>query len=757
MELREYLRIILTHRKLIISLTLVTTIVATLGGFTKTSVYEATTTILIKSALSQPQFAVPGLGFTTEQNIQTKGETLGMILKSKAVAEKVVDILELDKSLGKKKIQKEPPRIISIIKGIISVPRNLIGFLKYGKVKKQKTDPRLGLIQSIQGSISTELLPKTSVIKASVVSGDPKLAADIADTAAKVFVDHIKEMNSTEARVAKEFIAERIVGAEEYLENTQDALRQFIKEEGVADPESEMPPIWQALVNFKSDLKRTEAEIEQTRINYNEISQKLSKHDKTLKKSATTIINPLVQELKAKLANLETKRSNFSVDYGPLHPKILSLEKEIKKTKFNLESEVKRVVQSELTEVNPIYQELLSNLVFKEIDISVLQEKKKAFVKIIKGFPSELRISAEKTIKWESLSSSIAFAQKNLDSLKEQLEKARITEAQKLSEMKVIDTAIPPLLPKGLPKIGYTILGLLVGLMGGIGLAFLLEYIDDSIKTIEMIEDELKLPVYGVIPEIKLQAKRKKKRRRDITESYEISMLEERLVTHTDPRSPIAEAYRSFRTNIQFADISEKTKILLVTSSLKAEGKTTTVANLAITMAQLGNRIILIDGDLRNPMIHSIFGKQKEPGLTNLIGGFTNLDKIITASGIENLDIIPSGPIPPNPSELLSSKGLSELIDNIKANYDFILFDSPPIIAVTDAVILSSKVHGVFLVVKQGKTSKHICLRAKILLEKANANLLGSVLNNVKVESRYGYEYYYQYYYGEKKKSQKSV
>ena len=757
MELREYLRIILAHIRLIVFLTLVTVVVATAGSFSISPKFKATTTVLIKSALTRPQVSIPGFGYAAGEDIRRKGETFGKILKSRVVSEKIVNILGLDRRLSQKNIQKQKnqPKIISVMKGMIVTPQRFIGFLKYGKAQKQ--DPKEGLINSIQGSISANLLPKTSIIEVSVLFDDPKLAADIANTAAKVFLDHIREMNSAEARVAKEFIVQRVKVAMDDLKMAQDNLLRFIIKEGSVYPETKMNLILAEVVHFESSLKNTQAEIVQIKTKLREIRKKLKKYRKTLKSSTTTIVNPLIQELKSKLINLEIQCSNLSVDYGPLHPKILALEKEIKKIKANLDSEVKRIVQSEVTTVNPIYQNLLSDLVSKEVDLSVYQEKKKAISQIIENFPQELKMWAEKQIEWDTLTSAVKFAQKNLDSLKSKLEAARITEAQKISEISVIDPAKPSLNPKGLPKVGYTFLGLLVGLMGGIGLSFFLEYIDDSVKTTETIEEELKLPVYGVIPEIRSQSKNRKEKRRETVGDNEISIVEEKLITHFEPRSPFAEAYRSLRTNIQFAETQEKTKTLLITSSLKGEGKTTTAANLSITTAQLGSKTLLIDGDLRNPMVHSIFGKQREPGLSNFIGGFTNINSIIVQSGIENLDIIASGPIPPNPSELLSSKRLGELIDNIKANYDFIIFDSPPIIAVTDAAVLSSKVHGVFLIIEAGKTSKAICLRAKTLLEKVNANILGAILNNVKFKSRYGYEYYYQYYYGEKKKKKKKI
>ncbi len=749
MEFREYLRIILAYRRMIFFLTLVTAIIATAGSFLKTTKYEATTTALMKSALTQPKVSIQGYGYSATEDMQTKGETFKTILNSRVIAEKTVKILELEKTLS----NKQKPYNFSIIKWMSSILQKLMDYILYGEVKER--DPTFNLVKEVQKSISTSLIPKTTMFEIKVKFTDPKLAAGIANTATMVFIEHFREMNSAEARIVKEFIAERVIVAEKDLVTAQDFLRTFIMMEGRAYPEKKANLILTELVSFETSLKTVDSEIDQIKISLPEIRQKLRNYDKTLITSSTTILNPIVQDLRNKLIGVEIQRSNFSVNYGPIHPKILALDKEINEIKTLMDTEVKKIIQREEITLNPIYQKLLSELISKEINLNVYQEKRKNITEIIKDFPSELKISADKQIEWDTLFSSVQFAQKNLDSLKTQLESARITEAQKLSTINIIDPAIPPKKSNGLPTVGFTLLGLFVGFMCGTGLAFFLEYIDDSVKDMKTIEEDLKLPVYGVIPEIKLQ--NGKIKRKDTRELDETSKMAERLVTHFEPKSPIAEAYRSLRTNIQFAGIKAKTMIFLITSTFQGEGKTTTVANLCITLAQLGSKTLLIDADMRNPTLHLIFGKQKEPGLSNFIVGVSDLNEIIVQSGIENLDIITSGPIPPNPSELLSSERVDQLIEKIKDNYDFILFDSPPVIAVTDAVILSSKVDGVFLVIHAGKSSKGICLRAKILLEKVNANILGAILNNVKVKSGYGYEYYYQYHYSEGRSKKKKT
>jgi non-specific protein-tyrosine kinase len=208
-----------------------------------------------------------------------------------------------------------------------------------------------------------------------------------------------------------------------------------------------------------------------------------------------------------------------------------------------------------------------------------------------------------------------------------------------------------------------------------------------------------------------------------------------RLIAMTSPRSPIAEAYRQLRTNIQFSSLDKPLKTLLITSTNPEEGKSTILANLAVTFAQTGSRVTLVDCDLRRPSLHQIFGLSNGSGLTSIIVEAGAKEFPYQECGVPNLRIIPSGPLPPNPSELLGSRRMSEVIEALKADADYVLFDSPPVVAVTDAAVLAAKVDGVLLVVYAGKTRREMAKKARALLDKVNANLLGVVLNNVKYDA----------------------
>lgn len=217
----------------------------------------------------------------------------------------------------------------------------------------------------------------------------------------------------------------------------------------------------------------------------------------------------------------------------------------------------------------------------------------------------------------------------------------------------------------------------------------------------------------------------------------------QKLVTLLLPKSPISEAYRTIRTNLQYSSVDKPLHTLMFTSSGPGEGKSTTIANMAVVLAQAGKKILLVDTDLRKPTLHYFFRVPNSLGLTNLLAGGFHLKEVIRETSVEGLHLLPSGPIPPNPAELLGSEKMKQAVEEMKSAYDLILFDTPPVIAVTDAQILASELDGVILVVHSGKTNREMAVKAKGLLETVHANLLGVILNHNKMERKKDYYYYY--------------
>ena len=308
-----------------------------------------------------------------------------------------------------------------------------------------------------------------------------------------------------------------------------------------------------------------------------------------------------------------------------------------------------------------------------------------------------------------------------------QLENIRLSEANAIDTVLVVEEAEPPQRPVRPRVLLNTLLAAIVGGMLGLGVAFLIEYLDDSIKTPDDIARITPLSTLGII------AKRKKNEANG-------------LITLEEPRSPIAEAYRTVRTSIQFAGVDKSMRTIVVTSAGPGEGKSTTAANLAVVMAQAGSKVALIDADLRKPTQHKRWGVPNTVGLTGalLMDDFSeNLDYLLTPTSVENLWLLTSGQLPHNPSELLGSHKLRQLTEQLLQSYDMLIFDSPPALAVTDPVVLGREMDGVIVVVDSGITREPALVHVLNEMERVQAHIIGIVLNRFSSRSQSGYYYYY--------------
>ncbi len=422
--------------------------------------------------------------------------------------------------------------------------------------------------------------------------------------------------------------------------------------------------------------------------------------------------------LQNRLADLEAKRQNLLQKYTEIHPDVVSIGEEI----IQIRDRLKTLPKKELG-----YARLSRDV---EINANIYRQ------------------------------------------LKERLEAARISETDTRKDVRLINEAAPPFAPVSPNKPLNYFFGAIIGLMLGLAGAFLFEQLDTSIGTIEDVESYLKLPVLGVIPYLKTEDEKKKGLisklwSKQLKGKEKVLRLRKQLLIQYPSSSPAFEAYRILRTNIQIEVFKEKIqgKILLFSSSGPQEGKSITISNLAIALAQGGLRTLLVDADLRRPEIHNIFGIKKEPGLCNLLRetiefedavrtfadiltGEIGFNETLKIPGLDNLNILPCGSFSMLPAELLASSEMETLLQKLRDKYDLILIDCPPVMAVADAVILASKTDGVILVYRVGKTAKSVLFRTKTQLVGSGAQVKGIVLNNMspEMEMRYGYYYHYKYY-----------
>lgn len=715
----DYLRVLI-RRKWILVISFVAIFGATAYyTFATDPVYQAATTIIINEdqGMQKALFSFPTL---SQQNTIINNQV--ELLKSRSQAEEVIRTL-----------REDPKRdSLKIIQG----------------VKAVNTPEFYRAVNELRGNLTISPVRETQLITILVRGPSPFEAAYLANTMARVYQSQDREFSQGEVSQIVEFLQEQLRQKEQELRASEEALKNFQESQGISFLSEEA----QQLVNQVSQFETlyhtalTDLKTSETRLNY--LKKQLGDEKEKLEAKVSSISSPVIQKLREQLAGYERDiailmSQGVSEDY----PDIVRLRAEQDKLKERIVMETRALLADGFTPENPLEktQEVVDQILVEQVEFSALRARVDALKGIVQAFDAKLEQLPEKSLTLARLERNRKVDENLYMMMKEKHEEYRITQAGIIGKIRIVDTAMPPKEPI-LPRTKLNlILGTFIGLGLGVGVAFVMEYADNSVRTIEDIEG-LNLNVMGSIPVIKpydsngmLPSPKK-----NGSESRDI---QSRLITHVKPKSPISEAYRSLRTNIQYSDSAGPIATILVTSAGPREGKSTTVSNLAIAMAQGGNRILVVDTDLRRPVLHRIFGTDKNRGLTNHLVGKASLEEVIHPTGIENLDLIPCGTLPPNPSELLGSSKMRDLIETLKGRYQLVIFDTPPIIAVTDATVLAKQLDAVLLVVKSGSTQREIVLRAKAILSNVQARLLGVLLNNVDVSNTYGYYYYYYYYY----------
>jgi tyrosine-protein kinase Etk/Wzc len=604
----------------------------------------------------------------------------------------------------------------------------------------------------LQGSISVKTTKAPNIIRISRISSNPKEAARMANELARQYLVENLAYARGEARSAKEFIEEQVELARLNLNEAERELQVYKESEKFIKLADDAREKINTLAKFETDKEEMIMKQKEAAKRLESLKKQLTGKGayfqyKSVASIPTVSSNPIVRNLKTRLSQLEVQRAQRLQKYTEAHPDVIELNSQILEIKREMNEAIQEMLQSGPSSGDPIYRNLISGIITNEIEEEALEERIQALSIVIEKYNKNLETLPEKEIQIARLTRTAQVGESIYTMLLKKLEEARISEAMKIGNIRIIDTAIPPSSPIKPKKKMNTMIGGFFGLLVGLGLAFLLEFLDNSIKDSEEIERTLKLPVLGVIPHI-----RSNRRAFSIRKDKGGDGAEKRLITHISPKSAVAEAYRTLRTNLQFARAGNSCQTLVVTSPFPGEGKSITSANVAITMAHMGSRTLLVSSDLRRPILHKLFQIDRSPGLTEILIGKSNLEKSIFPTNIKNLSLLSTGPLPPNPAELLGSREMLQLIEEMKTKFDVILFDSPPILAVTDAALLGGRMDGVILILKSETTDRRAAREAKKLLDTARVKCLGSILNNVPIErpyGRYSSRYYHSYYYEE--------
>ena len=560
-------------------------------------------------------------------------------------------------------------------------------------------------------------------------AADPVLATRIVNALAKAYIDQNLAIKLDAVKDAVSWLNNRIEEERKKVGKAEQALIRYKEENNIiTDFSSDTEQVTaQKLAQLNSQVVESESVRVEAETRYKQ-ALALKGNVDLLDSVPEVLENELIHEIKKMEVDLYKRMSELSKKYGKNHPQMVAITSELKTLDKRKKKEVSRVI-------NSLKSRYLVALAKENSLKEALNRQKQETLDLNK-----------KAIQFSALSREARSTRDMYELLVKRFKETTLTEDMRTGNIRVVDRAEVPRLPvKPNMKLNL-LLAVIVGLVAGIGLAFFFEYLDNTIKIPDDVKRHLHIAYLGPTPLIDT---RKAKGEERTTE----------LVCFSAPKSTASESYRGIRTNILFSSAESEPQVIMVTSAGPREGKTITSSNLAITMAQSGSRVLILDCDLRRPKMHKMFGMSKDRGLTNLLVKNASLEETIIASDIPNLDVLPSGPLPPNPSEMLGSRRMAELIATLRKQYTRILIDSPPITAVTDAVVLGKAVDGVVLVIRAGQTVREVAKNSVHQLHAVGANVLGAVLNAVDIgKDKYYYYYYYQYQYyyygddGEKKK-----
>ncbi|MFQ6067400.1 MAG: GumC family protein, partial [bacterium] len=745
--LEDYWTVLWSRKWTVILTVALVTASAVILSFLQTPIYQASTTLYLKKAKVGPE-QIDIFGGVSLLSTETEINTQIEILRSRTVMEEVARRLPPIRTHQKESTERS---------GFYQYLTNLLIPILGKSPEEEKSQSLFAKAASLRESISVAPIRNTRLITLTASSHDPKMAQLIANTTTEVFIERDISSRRRETTAALDFLSRETEKVEENLQQSEENLKRYKEKEGLAELSEKTRLMVERLSGLESQYESTRISRQELTNRLREIRGQLKKVSKVWVSSTYISDNPLVQMLRSRLTDLEIKHAQLSREFSSDDHQVAYIKAQIEETKKELKRKVKTVVAGKTETISPIYTELYTKLVSYETEVNALKAKEDALASLVAEYGKEVNKLPQQELTLARLQRSQQVNAELYAILVKAKNKAEIESASEIGTIEVVDPALKPTGPVKPRKKLNTLLGLISGLICGAGLAFFLEYTDKTIKTEDEAKKLLNVPILGVIPRPGAGGRygyaysyrpHKKRKRKEI----KTGILKERktpieLIAWRLPKSHISEAYKSLATNLCFAELDRKLKTLVVTSSIPLEGKTSVCVNLAITLASAGEKVFLVDADLRAHKIHRLFKLEANPGLTELLKDKKSPNLVIhSIEEVANLNLLTSGSLPPNPSELLGSSRMKKLILELEKEYDRVLFDCPPLLGVADASIMSSNVDGVLLVVGADEVDGQAAQKAKDSLEKVKAHILGVVLNKVKPQ-RSGYGRYYYYYY----------
>src|SRR4029453_13585972 len=644
-NLRDYWQIVRRRRMIIVASTILVALFSFWFAKQKVPVYQATAAVKFEQSTALSGLLVEVLSYSGADNIETQAT----LIKSYPILEDVA------RRLGRL------PQIS-------------------GGEALRESRAYTATLESLSNKIKVNRVAGTSILEITATSTNAAEARDLANTVAEAYRDYNKANRNARVIEARKFIETQLKEVEGRVRRAEEQVWAFRDANRIISPGAESSMLLSLFTQVRGDIEKTR----QQRVELEQVKARLEKSDPLNANERVYIDtqNPAIQRLTSTQTDLILERSNLALEVTDKHPRLQAIDDRLR--------EVRREMRRELN-----------------AQIALLRNREEILNRQMGDLMQRNREVPAVELNLQRLQRDAKVNDDLLTLLKTRHQEALIKESEGVEEVPLVRPATEPAAPIGSEAFNAVLVGALLGLMLGGVLAFVQETLDTSIGTIEDVESYLEVPVLGIVPHIdpRETMQRLIQRRPALGQGDPVALESHALlITHFDPKSPVAEAYRTLRTNVQFARLERGGKVLVVTSPTLQEGKTTTIVNLARTMAQSGQRTLLVGPNLRRPSIHRFFGIEREPGLSDILIGHARwrdcirtvadilmgrfeMEDIMAAPGLDNLPIIEAGPIPANPSELLSTSAMSDFLRAVAAEYDVVLVDPPPVLPVTDSAI----------------------------------------------------------------------
>ncbi len=710
--LREYLRVLIKRKWLLLSSVAIIFGVVALATIRATRIYDAVGTIAINKTdpalLNLKEATNSGGG---DYYDPTDLDTEVRILKSDLLALQVIRQLNLDKR----------PEFGG------QAPTTSLGLTT--DMLQPDSERTTALLAAFKSNVRVSLVPNTRIIEIHYRSPDRNLAAAVVNTLTTTYIQQNFKTRFESTMQASDWLSKQLVDLEIKVQTSQEKLVQYQKEHEILGIDEKQNIITSKLDELNKELTAAESD----RMEKESVYRLVQSGDPETAAAAAVGGSSsgggsgasLMEKLRSQQADLKIQVAQLSSQFGTSYPKVMQLDNQLKEVNTQLGIEMNKIV----SRVRSAY---LAALQHESMLREALNKQKQEANKL-----------NESAINYSLLKRDVDSYRTLYEGLMEKLKEAGVTAGLKSNNIRSVDDARVPTVPAEPNVLRNLAFALALGLTTGIGLAFLLEGIDNTVRTPEQAQVISALPSLGMIPMGSRAGLESSSRQRLMVASASRESVE--LITQSRPQSQMAESYRALRTSLLLTSLGAPPKVILITSALPQEGKSTTSINTAVVLAQKGTRVLLIDADLRRPSIHKTLGLGPKTGLSNVLTGNATLQQAVTRSAIlPTLFILSAGTPPPNPAELLASANMKDMLAQLREQYDHIIIDTPPTLSVTDAVVMSPGADAVVLVIRSGQTTKQALRRSRDILLQVNAHVAGVLLNAVDLSSP-DYYYYYEY------------